>query len=209
MHFVALGVYAYDAGGATGVGVAGLVRLLPAAIVAPFAASLGDRFRRERFLLALTLLGAVAMAVSAVAARAGSDALVFGLAAVVGLSATLIRPALQALLPSLARTPEELIAANGATSTIESIGTLAGPIAAGVLVSLSGVAAVFVLGSLALVVAAALLARVRVEGRVELVSAPRDRAARMLIAGFRAIARSPRLGCSSASLSHRRSSAAA
>ena len=104
-HFVALGVFAYDAGGAAGVGVAGLVRLLPAAIVAPFAASLGDRFRRERFLLAMALLGAVALAVSAAAAFAGSDALVFALAAVVGLSATLIRPALQALLPSLARTP--------------------------------------------------------------------------------------------------------
>jgi hypothetical protein len=42
-HFVALGVFAYDAGGAVGVGIAGLVRMLPAALVAPFAASLGDR----------------------------------------------------------------------------------------------------------------------------------------------------------------------
>ncbi|HYX88196.1 MAG TPA: hypothetical protein VE753_02410, partial [Gaiellaceae bacterium] len=33
-HFVALGVFAYNAGGATGVGIAGLVRLLPAAAVA-------------------------------------------------------------------------------------------------------------------------------------------------------------------------------
>ena len=57
MHFVALGVFAYEQGGTSAVGVAGLVRLLPAAIIAPFAASLGDRFRRERFLLALTLLG--------------------------------------------------------------------------------------------------------------------------------------------------------
>ena len=36
-----------------------------------------------------------------------------------------------ALLPSLARTPKELIAANGATSTIESLGTLLGPLGAG------------------------------------------------------------------------------
>ncbi|MBA2332877.1 MAG: hypothetical protein H0V94_08835, partial [Actinobacteria bacterium] len=46
MHFVALGVFAYDAGGTLAVGVAGLVRLLPAALLAPFAAALGDRFRR-------------------------------------------------------------------------------------------------------------------------------------------------------------------
>ena len=33
-HFVALGVFAYERGGAAAVGVAGLVRLLPAAAVA-------------------------------------------------------------------------------------------------------------------------------------------------------------------------------
>jgi MFS family permease len=191
-HFVALGIYAYDAGGPTGVGIAGLVRLLPAAVVAPFAATLGDRFRRERFLLAMALTGAVALAGSAAAAFAGARVLVFGLAAVVGLSATLTRPALQALLPSLARTPEELIAANGATSTIESLGTLAGPVVAGVLVSWSEVGVVFVFGSVVLGAGAWLLARVRVEGRVEAVSAHhRTRATHMLVAGFRAIAGAP------------------
>ena len=45
-HFVALGVFAYEHGGTSAVGIAGLVRLLPAAIVAPFAATFGDRFRR-------------------------------------------------------------------------------------------------------------------------------------------------------------------
>ena len=191
-HFVALGVYAYDAAGATGVGLAGLVRLLPAALIAPFAASLGDRFRRERFLLAMALIGTVALAASAAAAFVGSQALVFGLAAVVGLSATLTRPALQALLPSLARTPEELIAANAATSTIESLGTLAGPIVAGVLVALADVGVVFVVGAATLLVGAGLLARVRVEGRVDLASPERHQAMRMLVAGFRAIARAPR-----------------
>ena len=172
-HFVALGIYAYQEGGASAVGVAGLVRLLPAAVIAPFAASLGDRFRRERFLLAMALVGAAALAGTAAAVAAEQRALVFALAAVVGLSTTLIRPALQALLPSLARTPEELIAANGATSTIESIGTLVGPIVASVVVSLSDVAVVFAFGAGALVAAALVLMRVRVEGRIELASARR------------------------------------
>src|SRR5918995_4479273 len=66
-HFVALGVFAYNAGGTVAVGIAGLVRMLPAALVAPFAASLGDRFRRERFLIAIALVGAAALAASAVA----------------------------------------------------------------------------------------------------------------------------------------------
>src|SRR2546430_17512876 len=53
-HFVALGVFAYQRGGTGAVGVAGLVRLLPAAFIAPAAALFADRFRRERGLFTLT-----------------------------------------------------------------------------------------------------------------------------------------------------------
>lgn len=191
-HFVALGVFAYEEGGAAAVGIAGLVRLLPAGVLAPFAASLGDRFRRERFLLAMAVIGAGALAGSGAAAFAGQRNLVFALAAVVGLSSTLIRPALQALLPSLARTPEELIASNGATSTIESLGTLVGPVCAGVLVALADVGVVFVVAAAALLGAAALLARVRVEGRINLTATANDTSAgEMVAAGFRTIAKTP------------------
>ena len=193
-HFVALGVFAYEQGGASAVGIAGLVRLLPAAVVAPFAASLGDRFRRERFLLALTLVGSLALGGSAAAAFADAELLVFAFAALVGLASTLIRPTLQALLPSLARTPAELIASNGATSTIESLGTLLGPLLAGVLVSVADVGLVFAVGAGGLLLAAVFLSRVRIEGGIDLAAAADDEggARQALAAGFRAIARSPR-----------------
>ena len=191
-HFVALGVYAYEQGGASAVGLAGLVRLLPAAALAPFAASLGDRFRRERLLLAMTLLGSAALAGSAAAAFADQPVLVFAFAALVGLSSTLIRPTLQALLPSLARTPGELIASNSATSTVESVGTLIGPLVAGVLVAVGSTGAVFVVGSAALLVAAALLTRVAVEGRIVFTdSAEEAGPRRMAVAGFRAAKNDP------------------
>jgi MFS family permease len=185
-HFVALGVFAYDVGGTVAVGIAGLVRLLPAALVAPFAASLGDRFRRERFLIGVALVGSAALAGSAAAYYAGkNEVLVFVLAGLVGLASTLVRPALQALLPSLARTPQELIAANGATSTVEGLGTLVGPLAAGVLVSLADVGVVFAVGSVAFAAAAVLLARVRVEGRVHAAPASAVRGAlRSAFSGF-------------------------
>jgi len=192
-HFVALGVFAYQRGGTSAVGVAGLVRLLPAAAVAPFAASFGDRFRRERFLLALALAGAAALAASGAAALAGDRVLVFLFAALFGVATTLIRPALQALLPSLARTPQELIASNGATSTVESLGALAGPLLAGLLVAFADVGVVFLAGAALLLAGAALAARVRVAGRVELAAAAKaDGLARVVGAGFRAIARAPR-----------------
>jgi len=189
-HFVALGVYAYGHGGASAVGLAGLIRLLPAAAVAPFAASLGDRFPRERFILGASLFGALALAASAASAAAANTALVYAFAAVVGLSSTLFRPALQALLPSLARTPEELIAANAATSTMEGLGTLVGPLLAGVLVAVTDVAAVFSAAAVVFLVAAVLLLGVRVKGRAPVVA--RLPVRRMLGAGFVAVARAPR-----------------
>jgi MFS family permease len=193
-HFVALGVFAYDAGGTVAVGIAGLVRMLPAALLAPFAASLGDRFRRERFLVAIALVGAAALAASAVAFFVSENAVViFALAAVVGLASTLVRPAQQALLPSLARTPEELIGSNGATSTIESLGTLVGPLLAGVLVSVADAGVVFAVGSGALLASTVLFARVLVEGRLHAAAVVRtERAYRRLVAGIAFLVRAPR-----------------
>ena len=188
-HFVALGIFAYDAGGTAAVGIAGLVRMLPAAVIAPLAGGFGDRFRRERFLLAIALLGSAALAGSGVAFFAGrSQVAIYLLAAVVGISSTLFRPALQAILPSLARTPEELIASNGATSTIESLGMLVGPLAAGALVAVADPGVVFFVAAGALLVAAALLAGVHCEGRIQVTAADRGESARELVlGGFRAI----------------------
>src|SRR5437868_4702778 len=192
-HFVALGVFAYNAGGASAVGIAGLVRMLPAALVAPFAATLGDRFRRERFLVVVSLAGAAALGGSAAAYFfSRSELIVFALAGVVGVTSTIFRPALQATLPSLARTPEELIAANGATSTLESLGTLLGPLVAGVLVSVANPRVVFLLASGALLVSAGLLQRVQVEGRLHATGAPIPRPRELLAGGFRAVVSAPR-----------------
>ena len=166
--------------------------MLPAALVAPFAASLGDRFRRERFLVAISLFGAAALGGSAAAFFIWrSEVVVFALAGVVGVASTLFRPALQAILPSLARTPEELIAANSASSTLESLGTLVGPLAAGVLVTVGDPGIVFAVGGGMLVVAAALLLRVSVEGRIQTTaeSVPRRE---LLMAGFRIVAKQPK-----------------
>ncbi len=193
MHFVALGVFAYEAGGPLAVGIAGLVRLLPAALLAPFAAALGDRFRRERFLVANALVGAAALAGSAAAfALGGNEILVIGLAAPVGVASTLVRPALQALLPSLARNPAELIASNSATSTVEGLGTLLGPLAAGLILSLADAGVVFGAGALAFAAAAVLFATVRVEGRLVLAEPKPANARRMLLAGFATVVGEPK-----------------
>ena len=140
-------------------------------------------------MLGVVLLGAAALVLSAAGARAGDRTVVFAAGAVVGICSTLFRPALVALLPSLARTTRELIASNGAASTIESLGTLVGPLAAGVLVAFADIEAVFVAGAIALIAGAALLARVSVQGRGP---APAHAARADVWHGFRAIGEVPR-----------------
>src|SRR5947207_14972282 len=61
---VALGVFAYQRGGATAVGVLGLVRMLPAARATPFTAAFADRYERARAARAVTVLSPVALAAS-------------------------------------------------------------------------------------------------------------------------------------------------
>ena len=63
-YFVALGIYAYERGGAVAVGLAGLIRMAPAAAIAPFASLLGDRYRRLRILLVNQLVWTAALAMT-------------------------------------------------------------------------------------------------------------------------------------------------
>src|SRR3954451_22239317 len=82
VFFVALAVYAYDAGGAAGVGAAALVRMVPAGLAAPLAGVLADRQSRRDVLLAALALRAAALAGMAAAIAAGPPiAVVLALAA--------------------------------------------------------------------------------------------------------------------------------
>jgi MFS family permease len=190
---VALAVFAYRAGGAAAVGLVALVRLLPAAVVAPFAALLGDRFRRRRIMVAADLVRVCAMGGAAAAVFADAPAVVvYALAVLTALAGTAFPPAQSALLPSLARTPEELTAANATTTTIESVAFFAGPALGGVLLTFTSVGAVFACTAGLFLWSAIVLTRIRTDSRgemrVDLESIPRE-----ALAGFRAILGESRL----------------
>jgi MFS family permease len=159
---VALGIVAYRDGGATAVGLVGLVRMVPSAVVAPLAAPLADRGRRERVLVLVATIRAVATAAAGIVVALDEPVLiVYVLAALSTVAGTLYRPAHSALLPSLCRTGQELTGANVVRGMLDSVATLAGPLLAAVLVEFAGVAVVFAVAAGASLAAAALLLRLR------------------------------------------------
>ncbi len=162
MYVVAVAVFAYDAGGATAVGIVALIRIIPAAVIAPFAAVLADRFRRERVMLfaditrAAILVGAVFVVVFDLPA-----AVVYVLAGLVTVLSTTFRPAQAALLPSISRTPEELTAANVTMSSIAAVGIFAGPAIGGLLLAATRIEVVFAVTAGTFALSALQVARIR------------------------------------------------
>ena len=161
---VALGIVAYADGGALALGLVGLLRMLPSAILAPLLSPYADRGRRERVLVIVSTLRGLATAVAAVmVAVSGPVMVVYALAVVSTIAATLFRPAHSALLPTLCRTGHELASANVVRGLLDSVATLIGPLLAAVLLAFTDVSIVFAVAAAASFWAAWLLMRVRYE----------------------------------------------
>lgn len=189
---ISLAVYAFRHGGATTVGVVGLIRTFPSALAAPFTGLLGDRFRRERVMLASDLVRCAVCASAAVAAFAGVPFLVYGLAVLLSLTSRVFVPAQAALLPTLARTPEELTAANVVSSTIDSAGIFAGPAIGGILLAATSPGWVFVFTAVMFVWSASFIARIRADYERP-ATAAEGRILREALVGFRTLGSEPRL----------------
>ncbi len=187
---VALGIVAYADGGALALGLVGLLRMLPSAILAPLLSPYADRGRRERVLVVVSTLRGLATAVAAVmVAVSGPIVVVYALAVVSTIAATLFRPAHSALLPTLCRTGHELASANVVRGLLDSVATLIGPLLAAILLAFTDVSIVFAVAAASSFWAAWLLLRVRYE------APPRPPAARPALLreaaeGIRAVAQS-------------------
>jgi MFS family permease len=172
---ILLSLYAYDEGGAGAVGLAAVVRLLPAAFVAPSIALLTDR-RPRRTVLGASLIfrGAGLAAISAVVAADGPLAGVLLFAALFTVAGTAHKPAQAGLLTQLARTPAQLAAANALWSGTDYVAFLGGSLLAGILAATLGLQAAFA-------VCAALFAA----GALVLLRVPRDSRPALLVPAAR------------------------
>jgi len=141
---VALGVVAFRDGGVAAVGAVTAARMAAAALLSPFLATTADRVRRERVLACVGVIRAAMLGCAAVVTAAGGPAAAtYGFAVLATVAMTLFRPAHSALLPALAKSPQELTSANAVRGMLDSLATLGGPIVAAVLLAASGPAAVF------------------------------------------------------------------
>ena len=148
-----------------------LIQLVPSALIAAPASALGDRFPRQRVLTAGYMVQAIAMLATAAAMAADLPVVVvYAAAAVAASSLVVTRPTQSALMPSLARTPDELTAANGAAGVVEGLGVALGPLLVAIILAGSTVAAVFLVAGTALVMAALVTVGLRPVGGLAAVS---------------------------------------
>ena len=193
-YLVAVSVYAYGVGGEAAVGFVFLIRLVPAALLAPFAGLLADHYRREHVLLASLLARAVLIGAAAAGVFLDVDpAVVYALAVAATIATTPFRPAQAALTPALTRSPRELTAANAVSSTVESLAAFIGPALAGLLLGVTSIGTVFLVNVGLVLVAAVFVVR------LDVVRPQREREthaatiASEVLEGFRSIVREPSL----------------
>jgi MFS family permease len=191
---VAVGILAFQSGGAAAVGLVAMVRMLPAALLSPVAAVVIDRHRREHVLLAAGGVQTVALACAALVVGLGSSPVpAYAFVAAATLALSLYRPAHAALLPSLCTTGTELTSANAFRVGLDALSTLLGPLIAGVLIGPVGPSGVFAVAAAAAAGGALLLAGIEYEAPPRIGAVVASRAWRAAVEGVAIIARTPAL----------------
>ena len=181
---IVVSIYAFEQGGATAVGLLGVVRYVLMAVVGPLVALVADRFERRHVMLTADGLRIVTASAAAVCIAAGAPAIfVYGLTVLTVVSGTAFRPAQAALLPALATAPAELTAANVVSSTIESVGFFAGPAIAALLLAFTTAAVVVAFDAVTFAWSFSLLLGLRVRDTRAELGGEREPMVRDLLAG--------------------------
>jgi MFS family permease len=169
---VVLLVTVFNRGGVIAAGLLGAVRFIPAIIAGTLAGNMVERFRGDRLLVVLGLIRAAAAAGTAVTiASAGTTMAdkevtmyaLFIFAAVAAAAGAPVRPTQVTLMPAIARSPGELVAANTVWATGEGVGAFVGPFIAALLMAINLHAAVAAIAAVTFLVTAAISLGLRFE----------------------------------------------
>jgi MFS family permease len=164
--------------------------MAPSAVLAPLLSPLADRGRRERVLILVSTLRGVATGAAAVVVGMGGPLpIVYALAVLSTIAATLFRPAHSALLPSLCHTGTELAGANVVRGLLDAAATLVGPLLAALLLQVTSVTVVFAVAGGASLWAAGLLVRLRYDAPPRPPAPPGTSLVKSAAEGIRAVSR--------------------
>jgi MFS family permease len=162
IYLVGLIVYAFQVGGAPVVALVTVLQSLPSVVLAPAFMAATERIRRQQLLAGVLAVRFLAIAAAgALLATDGPAAGVLVVAAIDGIASTVLRPIRGTLVPMLARSPEELVAANVGITTGMSGASLVGPAVAAAVLALGSVQATFLLAAVLILAALATTARLR------------------------------------------------
>ena len=134
----------YNRGGPVAAAVLGAVRMVPAVIAGLLTGAMLQRFRGDHLLVALGLLRAGAAGLTGLALFTAGPTMadhqvtmvsLFILATVAAGANAPVRPIQATLMPALARSPSELVAANATWNAIKGVGAFGGPFIAAALMS--------------------------------------------------------------------------
>jgi hypothetical protein len=155
-YLVGLSVLAYEAGGTAAVALVSIIRAVPTVVLVPTLLGATDAMARDH-LLRLVVWGRVGflLVATALVLYGASPALIYVFAGIDAVASALLRPLRAALTPALARTPEELVAANVATTTGDALAAMVGPGVAALILVVGEVPATYVAASLMIILALA------------------------------------------------------
>ena len=155
---VALIVAAFGYGGPVAVGVLTACRMAPSILGAPLAGLLAGRRPPSRLLLGVHGLRAAGAVVATIGLVVASPPLVLAGATLAASAGAFVRPLQAASMPAIARSPDELVAANVVSGGAEGVGSFGGPLLAGVALGLGGPVGAALVATVAFVAGAAALA---------------------------------------------------
>lgn len=142
--WIAVLVVAFDAGGASAAGLAVVIQLVPAAVLAPIVTAAGDRFPRHLVLAgSFATRGAAAAGIALALLSDLSLVVAYLLAAVFTVASSAAPATVASLLVHHARSPSQLMRWNVKRSFVRAAGILLGPLVTAVILAFASPSAVF------------------------------------------------------------------
>ena len=190
--WITLLVIANARGGPTAAGLVAVAQLLPSIALGPPLTKALARFGLRRGLTLGYALQTVGLGAVAAAVAAGLPLVMIALPAIVySVAVGATRPMHAAFLPSAVRLPQELAAANVASSWADGLGALAGPAFAGVLLASAGESAAMLAFAAVSVLAAPLVAGAGISSEPEDEPGEEEESVAGIIEALRVVAARP------------------